>query len=238
MPQVFFRDLGHIRYKDAWDYQERIFEELASRKMRNRTLPEEMKEAQQHFLLFCEHPPVYTLGKSGLPQHLLLNESQLLEQGIEFSKTNRGGDSTFHGPEQVVGYPILDMDFFFTDVHLYMRSLEEVIIRSLAEYGIIGDRLTGSTGVWLEPDSPSRARKICAMGVRLSRWITMHGWALNVNTNLDYFRNIIPCGIQDKGVTSIAKELGREVPMEEVKLLLRKHFSEVFETEILIEFEV
>jgi lipoyl(octanoyl) transferase len=187
-----------------------------------------------HHLLFCSHPHVFTIGKSGAMENLLVNNARLQELGVEFFKTNRGGDITYHGPGQIVGYPILDLEKFFTDLGKYMRSLEEVIIRTLAHYGIEAGRLAGSTGVWLDPEEKGKARKICAMGVKCSRWVTIHGWALNVNTDLNYFNYIVPCGITDKSVTSMNKELGRQVDEEEVKELLKKEFAAVFGAKIVL----
>ena len=234
MEKILFEDLGRIAYKDAWDYQEKLFQEIVDLKVKNRDIPEEERtEHPQHHLLFCEHNPVFTLGRSGKEQHLLLNEDLLKSKGIEFYKNNRGGDITFHGPEQIVGYPILDLDYFFTDIHKYMRFLEEMVIRTLAEYGIESGRSKGETGVWIDIDKGPLARKICAMGVKCSRWVTMHGFAFNINTDLDYFNFIVPCGIQDKGVTSLEKELGRKVPTDEVKAKLIKHFFELFEAELI-----
>jgi lipoyl(octanoyl) transferase len=231
MQEVLFKDLGLISYQEAWDYQEEQLKGLVDRKLRNRKLPDEEKELQQHFLLFCEHPPVYTLGKSGSLDHLLLNEQQLAQEGFEFFKINRGGDITYHGPGQIVGYPIFDLDCFFTDIHKYVRFLEEAIIRTIAHYGLEGTREKGYTGVWLAGDDKQPKRKICAIGVHLKRWVTMHGFAFNVNTDLSHFNNIIPCGIQedDKAVTSLARELNRPVPIEEVKTILKGHFAELFE---------
>lgn len=229
MPDVYFRDLGSISYPDAWEYQDKLFKHTVQLKIDNRKLPEGATPVStKNYLLFCEHPPVITLGKSGHMDNLLLNEEGLKNAGIEFYKVNRGGDITFHGPQQIVGYPILDLDYFFTDIHKYLRLLEEMIIRTLAEYGIEAERLPGATGVWIDADVPAKARKICAMGIRCSRWVTMHGWALNVNTDLNYFNMIVPCGITDKQVTSIEKELGHPVPVGEVKEKLRRHFSELF----------
>lgn len=235
MPEVFVQDLGKIAYKKAWDYQDKLFSAAVEQKRLNYYLPDNEKVPTRSYLLFCEHPPVVTLGKSGHEENLLLSHELMKMRGIEFYKINRGGDITFHGPEQVVGYPILDLDYFFTDIHKYLRLLEEMIIRTLAEYGIEADRLPGATGVWLDPDDPRKARKICAMGIRCSRWVTMHGWALNVNTDLDYFNYIVPCGITDKQVTSIEKELGHPVPLGEVKDKLRKHFAELFECTLIEE---
>lgn len=230
MQKVVYQDLGLISYKEAWDYQEERLRELVDRKLKNRKLEPEDREQQRHYLLFCEHPPVYTLGKSGSLDNLLLDEEGLKREGFEFFKINRGGDITYHGPGQVVGYPIFDLDCFFTDVHRYVRFLEEAIILTVAEYGLQGMRMDGFTGVWLEAGRQLPQRKICAIGVHLSRWVTMHGFAFNVNTELSHFDNIIPCGIddKDKGVTSLARELGREVPMDEVKGKLRRHFASLF----------
>lgn len=235
MKKILFRDLGKVAYDLAWDYQENLLQEnlrVKAARFNNPdvTLP---LENTQHHLLFCEHPHVYTLGKSGHMENLLVNDRRLQELKVSFFKTNRGGDITYHGPGQVVGYPILDLEHFVTDLGKYMRNLEEVIIRTLAHYGIEGGRLPGSTGVWLDAEVQGRARKICAMGVRCSRWVTMHGFALNVNTDLRYFDYIVPCGITDKSVTSIQKELGRDVPEEEVKALIRKEFSEVFDAVVV-----
>ncbi len=217
---VRFLYLGEMPYKQAWDYQESLLKANVQAKSEG--------QPTQHHLLFVEHPPVYTLGKSGKMEHVLLNEEQLSDQGIEFFRTNRGGDITFHGPQQIVGYPIFDLERMYTDIGRYLRELEEVIIRVLAIYGIKGERSSGETGVWIEPGVPGRERKICAMGVRCSRWITMHGFALNVNTDLNYFNYIIPCGIQNKQVTSMEKELGRLLDMEEVRGALKTAFEEVF----------
>lgn len=224
---VYYRDLGVMGYREAWDFQENLLQENAALKAAKKG-----GETSHHFLI-CEHPPVYTLGKSGHLENLLINEAMLREKGIDFYKTNRGGDITFHGPEQIVGYPILDLEKFKTDIGYYLRSLEEVIILTLAAYGIKGDRSPGETGVWIEPEIKSKARKICAMGVRCSRWITMHGFALNVNTDLNYFNYIIPCGISDKQVTSIEKELGRKLPLDEVKEKLKRNFEKVFDASIV-----
>ena len=233
--QVLFKDLGLMDYKACWDFQENLFNETIAQKTANRNLePEQQVETKNH-LLFFEHPHVYTLGKSGDASHLLINDSQLEEKQATYYKINRGGDITYHGPGQLVGYPILDLDHFFTDIHKYLRLLEETIILTLDEYGIKAGRSKGETGVWLDEDNIFKARKICAMGVRCSRWVTMHGWGFNVNSNLDYFSNIIPCGIQDKAVTSLNKELGQNVDMSDIKIKLKKHFSKLFECEIIIE---
>lgn len=233
--QVQFRDLGLIDYKECWDYQEKLLNEIVAVKSQNRTLPANRQLPTANFLLFCEHPHVYTLGKSGSEKNLLLNDESLKEKKASYYKINRGGDITYHGPGQIVGYPILDLDNFFTDIHKYLRYLEEIIIRTLKDYGIESGRIEGLTGVWLDAglDLKSRPpRKICALGVRTSRWVTMHGFAFNVNSDLSYFNNIIPCGISDKTVTSMKKELGREMNMEEVKEKVKKYFAKVFECEI------
>ena len=189
----------------------------------------------RHHLLLVEHPPVYTLGKSGKTAHILISEEERLAKGIEFFYTNRGGDITFHGPQQLVGYPVLDLEKFYTDIGRYLRNLEEVIILTMAEYGLKGERSAGETGVWLEPGIPGKARKICAIGVRCSRWITMHGFAFNVNTNLDYFDYIIPCGIQNKQVTSLSKELNRDLALSEVKERLKRSFEKVFDAQLVVQ---
>lgn len=242
---IIFEDLGIIHYKKAWDYQEELVKynldiKSAKRKLlqmretaggsfsQNSFVQEDDIPSTRHHLLFCEHPPVYTLGKSGHIENVLVSELEMEEKEIEFFRTNRGGDITFHGLQQVVGYPILDLEKFYTDIGKYLRSLEEVIILALAEYGIIGVRSIGETGVWIDAGIPGKERKICAMGIRCSRWITMHGFALNVNTDLSYFKNIIPCGIVNKQVTSIEKELGYTVDFEEAKLKIKEKFEEVF----------
>ncbi len=241
METIFFQDLGVVAYNVAWDYQETLMKANLDAKAGwyNTPVTERiMKPETIHHLLFCEHPHVFTIGKSGHIENLLVNNARLQELGVTFSKTNRGGDITYHGKGQIVGYPILDLECFFTDLGKYMRSLEEVIIRTLTHYGIEAGRLPGSTGVWLDPDDKRLARKICAMGVRCSRWITMHGFALNVNTDLSYFNYIVPCGITDKSVTSIEKELGRKVDEQEVKNLLLAEFAKVFEANIVAAQEV
>ncbi len=225
---VLFRDLGLIDYAEAWELQEKLFNEVVDRKLFNRTASENDKVPQQHFLLFCEHPHVYTLGRSGDEKNLIVSEKDLPKIHATFYRNNRGGDITYHGPGQIVGYPILDLDLFFTDIHKYLRFLEEAIILTLKDYGINAGRIPGCTGVWLDENEPKRARKICAFGVRCSRWVTMHGFAFNVNTNLDYFNNIIPCGIRDKSVTSLEKELGRKVDINEVKQKLKGHLCNIF----------
>lgn len=228
MKEIFLQDLGTIDYKEAWDYQEELFDKIIQLKRRNRNENLSL-ETPNHFL-FVEHPHVYTLGKSGDLNNLLLNEDQLKKKGIAYYKINRGGDITYHGYGQIVGYPILDLDNFFNDIHKYMRFLEETMIRVLDEYGLKAERSKGETGVWLDVGTPF-ARKICALGVRSSRWVTMHGFALNVNTNLGYFDHIIPCGIRGKAVTSLEVELGKKVDLEEVKQKILKHFSQLFEAE-------
>ena len=228
--QIIVKDLGHKDYKETWDYQESLFEEIVELKRKNRA--ENTEVPTPNYFLFVEHPHVYTLGKSGHIENLLIDEAALAKKGASFYKINRGGDITYHGPGQIVGYPIIDLENFFTDIHKYLRLLEEVIIRTLADYGIKGERSEGETGVWLDVGTPF-ARKICAMGVRASRWVTMHGFALNVNTDLGYFDNIIPCGIRGKAVTSLNVELSKEkVDTEEVKTLILKHFEEIFEVTI------
>ncbi|MGS2762158.1 lipoyl(octanoyl) transferase LipB [Sinomicrobium sp. M5D2P9] len=227
--QVEIQDLGLRDYKEVWDYQEELFQGILELKIKNRREGTDLKTP--NYLLLVEHPHVYTLGKSGDMRNMLLDEKQLKEKGASFYKINRGGDITYHGPGQIVGYPILDLDNFFTDIHKYLRFLEEVIILTLADYGLKAARSEGETGVWLDVGTPF-ARKICAMGVRASRWVTMHGFALNVNADLGYFDNIVPCGIRGKAVTSINVELGKqEVQEKEVKEKLQKHFFRLFEAE-------
>jgi lipoyl(octanoyl) transferase len=230
MQKVTFQDLGKKAYKDTWDYQSQLHQDAATIKSTNRKNNTDLP-TESHFL-FVEHPHVYTLGKSGDLSNLLLNEKQLEEKGITFFKINRGGDITYHGPGQIVGYPILDLENFFTDIHKYLRLLEESIILTIEEYGLKGTRSEGETGVWLDVGTPF-ARKICALGVRASRWITMHGFALNVNTNLGYFDHIIPCGIRGKAVTSMQLELGKEIDVEEVKEKIKKHFCDLFEAQFV-----
>ena len=231
--KVAAKDLGLKDYKETWDYQELLFQKIIDLKIKNRR-EETLLETPNHFL-FVEHPHVYTLGKSGDITNLLVDEKQLAARGAQFYKINRGGDITYHGPGQIVGYPILDLDNFFTDIHKYLRFLEEMVILTLAEYGLKAERSEGETGVWLDVGTPF-ARKICAMGVRASRWVTMHGFALNVNADLGYFDMMIPCGIKGKAVTSLNVELGqKEVSIEEVKKKLLKYFSRLFEAEIIKE---
>ena len=233
MEQVNFKDLGKIDYQEAWDYQTNVHQSIVQLKLSNRKREKEgsMPIIPVHQLLFCEHPPVYTLGKSGSMDNLLLNEDQLKAGGFTFYKINRGGDITYHGPGQLVGYPIFDMERFFRDIHKYVRYIEEVIIRTIEEYGLEGIRVKGYTGVWLDETSTQPKRKICAIGVHLSRWVTMHGFAFNVNTDLSHFGHIIPCGIdeKDKDVTSLEKELGFKVDIEEVKGKVKKHFADLFD---------
>ncbi|MHA6249524.1 lipoyl(octanoyl) transferase LipB [Pontibacter sp. CAU 1760] len=226
--EIDFKDLGLIDYKEAWEYQERVFNSILELKVQNRKADADAQQPTPNYLLFCSHPHVYTLGKSGHEEHLLLNEEGLKEKGATYYRINRGGDITYHGPGQLVGYPILDLENFFTDIHKYLRYLEEAIILTLADYGVAAGRIPGLTGVWLDHEEQRNPRKICAMGVKCSRWVTMHGFAFNVNADLTYFNNIVPCGISDKQVTSLAKELGREVPLPEVAEKLTKHLAALF----------
>jgi lipoyl(octanoyl) transferase len=234
MRHIHFRDLGLIDYATAWDLQTRLFKETIDKKITNRSRPGNEQLATEDHLLFCEHNHVYTLGKSGKQSHLLLNEQGLREKGVQFFPIDRGGDITYHGPGQIVGYPIFDLDHHFTDIHRYLRTLEEAIIGTLEAYGIKAGRIEGLTGVWLDWNEPLKARKICAFGIRASRWVTMHGFAFNVNTNLSYFQNIVPCGIADKGVTSMAQELGGPVDMEAVKNRLRLEIADLFDSELIV----
>lgn len=237
METIAFQDLGVIAYDAAWNYQETLMQanlRIKAARYNAQADSEPITEETKHHLLYCEHPSVYTLGKSGHMENLLVNDARLKELNVSFFKTNRGGDITYHGPGQIVGYPILDLEKFTTDLGKYMRNLEEVMIRTLRQYGIESGRLEGSTGVWLDADIKGKARKICAMGVRSSRWVTMHGFALNVNTDLSYFGYIVPCGITDKAVTSMQKELGRKVDEEEVKQKLTEAFGEVFGATIVV----
>ncbi len=228
--KIQLTNLKNTSYQPAWDLQEKLLKEIVDLKIANRKV--EIQQPTPNYFLWVEHPPVITLGKSGAFDHLLLNEEQLRDRGIEYYKTNRGGDITFHGPGQVVGYPILDLENFFTDIHKYLRLLEEMVILTLKEYGLDGARSPGETGVWLDVGTPF-ARKICALGVKASRWVTMHGFAFNVNTDLTYFSYIIPCGIQGKGVTSLKAELKREIPLNEVREKLSMHFQTLFEAEFI-----
>ena len=235
--KIHFKHLGLIDYQEAWNFQEEIFKNTVDLKIKNRKAEEKNEtliETQNH-ILFCEHPHVYTLGKSGDRKNLLVNEQQLKEKEATYYEINRGGDITYHGPGQIVGYPILDLDHFFTDIHKYLRFLEESVILTLADYGLSGGRIPGLTGVWLGHEPGGTPRKICAIGVKASRWVTMHGFALNVNTDLSYFGLIVPCGITDKAVTSLGKELGREVPLAETEAKLRTHFAALFGAEIILE---
>src|SRR6185437_9766238 len=236
--KVIFEDWGLLDYKKAWDKQEALFAETVNLKteIRNRRVASEGNEyggdtATPNYLIFCEHPHVYTLDKSGKPENLLLDEEGLKKKNASYYPINRGGDITYHGPGQIVSYPILDLDNFFTDIHLYLRTLKEAVIHTLADYGLKAGRYPGYTGVWFDADN-ERARKICALGVRCSRWVTMHGLAFNVNTNLNYFKYIVPCGIDDKDVTSMQRELGYEVDIIEVKKILKHHISVLFNMDI------
>ncbi len=230
-PIVKYRDLGPMDYKACWDYQEELFKGIVDEKIFNRNHPEAAKITENH-LLFVEHPPVFTLGKSGVEENLLADETTLQQRNATYYKINRGGDITYHGPGQIVGYPIFDLDHFFTDIHKYLRYLEEAIILTIADYGIVGERVEGLTGVWVDGQNPEKARKIAALGVKCSRWVTMHGFALNVNTDLSYFDLIVPCGIDDKAVTSIEKELGKTVDETEVKAKLLLNLQNVFDFEL------
>ncbi|MDP5120497.1 MAG: lipoyl(octanoyl) transferase LipB [Spirosomaceae bacterium] len=232
---VQFHNIGLMDYKQAWDFQTKLFDDVVAEKVANRAREKEGNEKvpTPNHLIFCQHPHVYTLGKSGKTENLLLDEQGLTEKEATFYKINRGGDITYHGPGQLVGYPILDLDNFFTDIHKYLRFLEEAIILTLADYGIPAGRIDGLTGVWIDHIEQKNPRKICAMGVKASRWVTMHGFAFNVNPNLDYFKNIIPCGIDDKAVTSMQAELGYELNINEVADKLRGHIANLFEMEIV-----
>lgn len=238
MQSVIFEDLGFRSYKSVWDYQEAMLQEKVAFKSAARlqdaaTVGRQDNSHIQHHLLLVEHSPVYTLGKSGKTEHILISPEEMGQRGIDYFHINRGGDITFHGPGQIVGYPIIDLEQFKTDLGWYLRSLEEVIILTLAEYGLQGDRSKGETGVWLDPDIPGKERKICAMGIKCSRWITMHGFAFNVNTDLDYFSHIVPCGIVGKQVTSLQQELGKAVSFEEVKGKVKRNFEKVFDVQLV-----
>ncbi|NJN26804.1 MAG: lipoyl(octanoyl) transferase LipB [Cyclobacteriaceae bacterium] len=233
--KVIFQNLGLVDYQKAWDYQETLFRGLVEQKLQNRELPDHQQQKTANYLLFCEHPHVYTLGKSGKQEHLLLDAAGLKQKEATYYKINRGGDITYHGPGQLVGYPIFDLDNFFTDIHKYLRYLEEAIILTLQEYGIAAGRIEGMTGVWLDHIDKRSPRKICAIGVKTSRWVTMHGFAFNVNANLAYFNNIIPCGISDKAVTSLDKELGKFVEMKVVAAKVMRHLAAIFEFESIEE---
>lgn len=240
MQTVYFEDLGLKKYKWTWDYQEQLLQENVAIKtdIRNSQAASDGPNQDpladtKHRLLFCEHPPVYTLGKSGHEEHILISDAERIAKGIEYYKTNRGGDITFHGPGQIVGYPILDLEKYYTDIGRYLRNIEEVIILLLKGYGIKGERSSGETGVWIDATVKGRERKICAIGVRCSRWVTMHGFAFNVNTDLAYFGNIVPCGISDKKVTSLQQELGYTLPFNEVKEQLKRIFEQVFDCQLV-----
>ena len=229
MQTAYFKDIGLIEYKEAWLFQEKFFNEILEIKSKNRNEGSEI--TTKNHLIFCEHPHVYTLGNSGNKENLLVNEEYLKSRGASFYKTNRGGDITYHGPGQIVGYPIFDLDNFFNDIGKYLRFLEEVIILTLKEYGLSGERSKGETGVWLDVGKPT-ARKICAMGVKTSRWVSMHGFAFNLNTDLSYFENIIPCGINDKKVTSLEKEIGHKIDVDHAKVLLKSNLERVFDLKL------
>lgn len=230
--QTEFIDLGLIEYQQAWDYQTGLFNSILEVKSKNRTASESDQLITDNYLLFCEHPHVYTLGKSGNEENLLIKKEELSAIGATYHHINRGGDITYHGPGQLVGYPILDLENFFTDIHQYMRLLEEAVIQTLAEFNITAGRIKGLTGVWLDVDDSKKARKICALGVKTSRWVTLHGFALNVNTDLSYFDKMIPCGINDKAVTSMQKELKHVVDMNEVKSILKEKLADLFKLEL------
>lgn len=227
-----FIDLGLIEYQQAWDYQTNLFNSILEVKSSNRTASEANQRVTGNYLLFCEHPHVYTLGKSGKEENLLIKKEELSVIGATYHHINRGGDITYHGPGQIVGYPILDLENFFTDIHQYMRLLEEAVIQTLAEFNLVAGRIQGLTGVWLDIDDPKKQRKICALGVKTSRWVTLHGFALNVNTDLTYFDKMVPCGIQDKAVTSMQKELLQAVELERVKLMLKEKLAELFKMKL------
>lgn len=228
MPQkILLQDIGLRRYKEVWDYQENLLRQNVTQK--------QLGEKPANYLLFVEHYPVYTLGKNGKAENILISEEERERRGVEYFHTNRGGDITFHGPQQLVAYPIIDLDQFKTDIGWYLRSLEEVIIETMAEYDLRGERSGGETGVWMDAQVKGEERKICAIGIRCSRWVTMHGIAFNVNTDLSYFDGIIPCGIYNKQVTSLQKELGRTIPMQEVKEKVIRNFEKVFDAEIIVE---
>lgn len=229
---VFLEQLGIKPYKEVWDYQEKLLQQNISIKKAQAEVGE-LRQTTKNHLLLVEHSPVYTLGKTGHEEYILISETERVARGIDYYRINRGGDITFHGPGQLVGYPIIDLELFFTDIGKYLRCLEEVIIKTIGAFGIQGERSKGETGVWIDAGIKGRERKICAMGIRCSRWVTMHGWALNVNTDLAYFDHIIPCGIKDKQVTSMAKELGLRTDMEMVKKVLLSKFEEVFDVEVV-----
>jgi lipoyl(octanoyl) transferase len=230
---ITFQNLGLIDYQTAWDYQEKLHAEIVNVKLGNKQLSPDNQINTPNYLLFCEHPHVYTLGKSGKPEHLLLDEKGLEKYDAKYYKINRGGDITYHGKGQLVGYPIFDLENFFTDIHRYMRFLEEAVIRTCADLGVAAGRIDGLTGVWIDYIDQKNPRKICAMGVKASRWVTMHGFALNVNTDLSYFNHIVPCGIDDKAVTSLQKELGETLDFQEVSDIMLKHLKDIFEIDSL-----
>jgi lipoyl(octanoyl) transferase len=237
MQQVLFSDWGMLGYEEAWKQQEALLQENLQAKATFNTNNSYVNynaalAPTRHHFVFVEHPPVYTLGKSGLMEHILISEEEMQQKNIQFFKTNRGGDITFHGPQQIVGYPILDLEKFYTDIGKYLRNLEEIVIRTLHDYGLKGERSPGETGVWINATIPGRERKICAMGVRCSRWITMHGFAFNINTDLSYFNYIIPCGIQNKKVTSLQQETGTTIALSEVKQKLKYYFEEIFDVSL------
>ena len=228
---VYFMDLGLIEYQKCWDFQTKLFNETVQQKIQNRKTPEKTSNTKNH-LIFCEHPHVYTLGKSGNERNLLINQKEQEAKNVTFFKTNRGGDITYHGPGQLVVYPILDLDYFFSDIHKYLRFLEESVIMTLKDYGLTGKRLDGLTGVWIT-NKNGIERKICAIGVKSSRWVTMHGIGFNINSDLSYFKNIIPCGIEDKSITSLQRELGRIVDMIELKNRFKNNISNIFKIKLL-----
>lgn len=229
MQEVLFKDLGIKSYKEVWDFQEGLLKENVDKKTLNRNIENSLLHSPTlHYLLFVEHPPVYTLGKNGNEENILITEQELMQKNIEYFHINRGGDITFHGLEQLVGYPILDLDKFKPDLGWYLRNIEETIILTMAEYGIVGERSKGETGVWVDTNIKGKERKICAIGIKCSRWVTMHGFAFNVNTDLSYFGNIVPCGITNKQVTSLEKELGKKVDINEVKKKVKNNFEQVF----------
>jgi lipoyl(octanoyl) transferase len=226
--QTRYINLGLIDYKEAWDYQTDLFQKVLGIKTENRSLPDNQQRLTDNFLVFCQHPHVYTLGKSGKEENLLVKDDALKAMGASYYHINRGGDITYHGPGQIVGYPIIDLENFFTDIHKYMRLLEEAVIETVGEFGVCAGRIPGLTGVWIDHDEKESARKICALGVKTSRWVTMHGFALNVNTDLNYFSHIVPCGIDDKQVTSLQKELGQAVDLSLVEEVLKNKIAGLF----------
>ena len=230
--KIILRDIGKSSFSDAWQYQENIFKQTIDQKVKNRS--NEKKIDTNNYLIITEHNPVYTIGKSGDISNLLLNDEEMKIQGIEFYKINRGGDITYHGPGQIMGYPIIDLDNFFTDINLYLRKLEEVIINTLKSYDLNGFTIKGETGVWVK-DNKGFSKKVCAFGIRASRWVTMHGFSFNVNPELNYFKNIIPCGIKDKGVTSVCELKNTNIEMSEIKQILYKNFAESFSAELVSE---